>query len=322
MFATGNRAVLLLLLVTGSCSAVDAPAIYQAMPNFSNAIADHGFSITWTATPIELDPDTDVFLTIRFSGIVNPERVRRPDLAGRQAFQELFRQIESVEDSPATPSTKTVAFRYKLRPRNERVQAIPELAVAYYSPGSGGVATKYLDAIALTIRPVTTPDHPSQPFEAPQRLLTLPDSASGSQLPSDWHWLVLVVLLVAGSLIWVAVWRHRHPDGVRLAQLRRNRAVRRAFDSLDRAARSPDPAAAARRSIHDYLADRFGVSAATPTPNDIAAAMREANLPPDRIEHAVELVWDCDAVRFGGAREDGSLVERVRSLILHWESDA
>ena len=148
MCATGSRACFI-LLVASSSFAADAPAIHQSHPNFSNAIAGPGFDVSWTATPLERSADGTVTLTIRFAGVANPERVRRPDLASRPPFKASFREIVNGPDAP--PDAMSVAFSYRLRPRDESVFVIPELKVAYYSPGSG-VSTKYLDEIALAIK--------------------------------------------------------------------------------------------------------------------------------------------------------------------------
>ena len=130
----------------------------------------------------------------------------------------------------------------------------------------------------------------------------------------------MIAVLTFAPTVWIFVWRHRNPDGVRLAKLRRNRAVRAALDGLDRAGRSPEPVAAASRVFRDYLAARFGAAAPSPTPGDIARAMTEAQLPAGRIAEAVQLVRDCDASRFAGESPGGAFpIPRVRRLILAWE---
>lgn len=320
MFATGSRAVFVLVFAS-SCIAADAPAIHQSHPHFSNAIAGPGFNVSWSATPLELSTDEFTTLAIRFDGVVNPDRVRRPDLASLTSFKANFREILTGSDGP--PDAASVTFHYRVRPRNESVRAVPELKVAYYSPGSG-VSTKYLDEIPLAIKPATGGPAVIRFLEAPERFFALPDPNRAAERPPSWlAWIGLFVVLSIAPSVWIYFWRHRNPDGVRLANLRRIRAVREALDGLDRAGRSPDPVAAAMRVFHGYLASRFGAMAASPTPGDISQAMVEVEMPTARIAEAVQLVRDCDAARFAGKdRGDAMSIARVRGLILAWEEQS
>ena len=316
MCATGSRA-LLLLLVASSCFAADAPAIHQSHPNFSNAIAGPGFDVSWAAIPGELSSDGAIELTIRFVGVSNPDRVRRPDLASRPPFKANFREIANGPDAP--PDATFVTFVYRLRPRDESVRAIPELKVAYFSPGSG-VSTKYLDEIPLAIKLLATVPAAVRPLDAPERFFALPDPNRTARPPSWLEWIGLIAVLLAAPTAWIFAWRRLNPDGVRLAKLRRNRAVRAALDGLDRAGHSPEPVAAAVRVFHDYLAARFGAAAPSPTPGDVARALAEVQLPAGRIADAVKLVRDCDASRFAGeSNRELFPIARVRGLILAWE---
>lgn len=316
MCAIGSRAALVVLLTATVCPAADAPAIHQATPNFSNAIAGPNFQVSWSANPLELAPDDLLILSIRFTGVTNPDRVRRPDLANHPAFKAAFREILDGRDVPPSEGETNVVFSYRLRLRDDAVKAIPELAVGYYSPGNDRVATRYLDEIPLTVKANARPS--LRIPDAPDRFFALPDLAASSSPPSVLEWLGLVVTLVVAPAAWIVIWRRRHPDGVRLAILRRNRAVRTALDGLDRAERSPEPVAAALRVFHNYLVARYGAAVATPTPGDIAGALADVELPEERIAEAVQLVRDCDAWRFGGGEVECS-VSRVRSLILAWE---
>ncbi len=320
MCATGSRALLVLLFATSGFAA-DAPAIHQSHPNFSNAIAGPGFDVSWTATPLELSTDGVITLTIRFVGVANPDRVRRPDLASRPPFKANFREILNGTDVP--PDAMSATFTYRLRPRNEAVRGIPELEVAYYRPGSG-VSTKYCDEIPLTIKPAANAPAAVRPLDAPERFFALPDpNRATARQPAWFDWIGLIAILSVAPTVWIFIWRKRNPDGLRLAKLRRNRAVRAALDGLDRAGRSPEPVAAAVRVFHVYLAARFGAAAPSPTPGDIARAMAEVELPAGRIAEAVQLVRDCDASRFAGeANPEAFSVPRVRRLILAWEEQA
>ena len=317
MCVTG-RAALFVLVIAAGARAEDAPALVQATPNFSNAIAGPGFAITWNAKPSELTVDEALQLTITFTGATNPDRVRRPPLREKPAFKSAFREIL---DDGETTTASAIQFRYRLRLRETSLQAVPELAIAYYAPGRATVATKYLDAIPLTIRPALAPPSLTRPIDAPERLFAWP--AERSHFHPGWlGWGALASGLVLFTLGGIFIERRRNPHGVRLARLRRNWVVRAAWDELDRATESTDPAGSALRVLHEYLASRHGIRAVAPTPRDFVRALVAAEIPSDRIDAVRTLAEAGDAARFTPERAVSDLVPRVRELILDWESES
>jgi hypothetical protein len=317
MCAIGSRAALLLLFAAAA-RADDAPAIFQSTPNFTNAIAGAGFAVNWTADPTTLSADGEIQLAIRFVGVANPDRVRRPDLSSTPSFKSAFREIGSIPGGSTAGGT--VEFRYRLRPRDARVDAIPELAVAYYSPGSESVATKYLDAIPLVVQPPVAKPRVARPLDAPERFFALPDLDAQPWQPGMAAWGSLAIALILVALLGVAFERYRNPDGAHLARLRRIRAVRSVLDELDRAARSPDPAGAALEALRGYLAARHGAVAVAATPSDFVHSLESALVSQDRIDTVRELASAGDAERFASERSAADLVPRIRRLILEWES--
>jgi hypothetical protein len=317
MCAIGRCAVFALFF-TGFTRAEDAPAIHQSAPNFSNAIAGAGFAVSWSADPTTLDDQDSIHLAITFLGATNPERIRRPMLRDKSAFKGAFREI--VDEEP-TNAPNAITFHYRLRPRDAAVKEVPELAIAYYAPGNATVATKYLDAIPLVVRPADAMPAPNRPLEAPERFFSWPETESGVQ-PGLSAWGLLALGLVISSLVGLAVERRRNPDGVRLARLRRVRAVRTALDALDRAARSPDPAGAALEALRLYLASRHGAVAAAATPGDFDRALASTSIIDKRIDAVRAIAMAGDAERFAPERSTADLVPRVRGLILDWEESA
>lgn len=301
---------------------MDAPAIYQGSPNFSNAIAGSGFETLWSATPLELDVDAVIELRIRFQGVVNPDRVHRPDLANRASFRANFREIISYGE-PLIERT-AVEFQYHLKPRSDSIHEIPELAIAYYSASQDRVGTKYLDAIPLKIRPSSAKPETTQPIVAPERFFELPEAAAPwTTSPSWWHISIVAVALSALPTIWILVWRYRNPEGVRLARLRRHDAIRSTLDRLENAERCGAPLQEFLRILQDHLIARFGAQPAAMTPVDVRTAMDEAKLPADQIESTIQFLKRCDEIRFAGG---GYLVmnwrSEFRALILSWETEA
>ncbi len=317
MCAIGRLALLTLLFASTARADDDAPAIFQSAPNFSNAIAGSGFAISWWALPTELDDEDTIHLEITFLGATNPERIRRPALRERPAFKAAFREI--LDEEP-TNAPNAVTFHYKLRPRGVAVKELPELAVAYYAPGSATVATKYLDAIPIVVKPADA-SPPQRPLDAPERFFAWPTTGTGFR-PGLAAWASLANGLIFLALLGLAIERFRNPDGVRLARLRRIRAVRTALDALDRAARSPDPAGAALEALRHYLAVRHGAVAPTATPGDFVRALEALSFAPERIEYVRNLASAGDAERFAPIRASADLVPRVRRMILDWEDAA
>lgn len=317
MCAIGRVAVLLLLFVS-IARAEDAPALFQSAPNFSNAIAGAGFAVSWSADPTKLDSDDTVHLAITFLGATNPDRIRRPALRDRPAFKGSFREI--VDEDP-TMAPNAVTFHYRLRPRDTGVTEVPELAIAYYSPGSGAVATKYLDAIPLVVHPPIVMPAPARPIEAPERFFAWPQTKTRLQ-PGLAAWGMLAIgLLLAGSF-GLAIQRYRDPGSRRLSRLRRVRAVRVALDALDRAGRSSDPTGAALEALRGYLASRHGALATAATPGDFVQALAAASIGPERIDAVRQIATVGDALRFSPERTPADLVPDIRRLILDWEDSA
>ncbi len=317
MCAIGRVAVLLLLFVS-IARAEDAPALFQSAPNFSNAIAGAGFAVAWSADPTTLDSDDTIHLEITFLNATNPDRIRRPALREKPGFKALFREI--VEEKP-TNAPNAVTFHYRLRPRDTGATEVPELAIAYYSPGSGVVATKYLDAIPLVVHPPVVMPAPARPIEAPERFFAWPRTETRLQ-PDLAAWGMLTIgLLLAGS-IGLAIHRYRDPGSRRLERLRRVRAVRVALDALDRAGRSSDPTSAALEALRGYLASRHGAVATAATPGDFVQALASASIGPDRIDAVRQIATVGDALRFSPDRTAADLVPEVRRLILDWEDSA
>ncbi|QEL19120.1 BatD family protein [Limnoglobus roseus] len=328
MFATGNRAVLFLLLLASPTAAQefadeDAPAIHQARPNFYNAVGGRNLKVTWSAEPTTLSVDSELTLTLTVSGAVNPQRVRRPDLAAMPAFKSRFQQITAGTDPPVEKTSPRVTFTYRLRPRDESVRDVPELQYDYYSTATGKPETRYLDAIPLQVTAAAVVLPSPLPLDGPPRLFRLPSEAALQSRtkhdPNWWHWrglLVAMILAVAGG---VAIWRLRNPNGRRFARVRRHRAVRNALDTMDRASESLEPLALVSSALRRYFWERHGLPTVA-SPGELETAFRAAAIPAERIAPAVELLRKIDAARFGGDSDNAlSLIALARELVLTWE---
>lgn len=328
MCATGNCILLLFVLVSSVASAQDepeandAPAIFQNREHFYNAISTGNFTITWSATPKEIAADGELILTLSVANAQNPQRIRKPNLRSIPAFAERFREIVDVPDE--MPNT-VANFRYRLRPRRSGEIEIPGLRFDYFHPNAPEgreVNTKYATAISVTVREAVAAVPPARPRPAaPERFLVWPSDVSPSfPFRGVGAWLIAIAGIAILTVGWVRLWRVRNPDGVRLANLRRNRAVRLALDGLTRAERTPEPAALVAKHLRDFLADRHDFHNLGTVPMDIERELRTTTVPDAKIASVVKLFRACDEARFGYRADNAqSLVATARGIILNWE---
>ncbi len=334
MCATGKRMFLLFVLLSSFASAQDepdandAPAIFQNREHFYNAISTGNLTVTWSATPKEIAADGELSLALTVANAQNPQRIRRPNLRSIPAFVERFREIVDVPDE--MPNT-VANFRYRLRPRRSGEIEIPGLRFDYFHPNSPEgreISTKYAIAISVMVRGAVIPVSPAVPRPAaPDRFLVWPsgisERTSFSSGPSALAWLTAIAAIAILTAGWVRLWRVRNPDGVRLANLRRNRAVRLALDGLARAGRAPEPAALVAKHLRDFLADRHDFHNLGTVPMDIERELRTAKVPEAKIANAVKLFRACDEARFGLRIGDAArLVTTAQNIILNWEEPA
>lgn len=294
-----------LLLFTPAARGQDAvPPLVQAGEHFYGAVGTGTLDVSWTATPTDVPLDGEITLTLTVNRARNPESIRRPNLAEMPKLRDRFQ----VCGGPEERADGRVSFTNTLRPRAEGAIEIPGLRFDYYNPDAPEgkrVRTKYTDPIIITVRPPSPKTAaPSGPLEAPERFFQLADD---SELHAGWpgdpgllRWLGLLACVACGVGVWVTGWRLLNPGGVRLAKLRRNRAVRRALDGLAKAAKSPDPTAAAADVFRVYLIERFGLPPVGPVPADVGVAMRAAGVPAERVAEAVDYFRKCDAARLVG----------------------
>lgn len=331
MCATGKCVLLAFVLFSSVATAQDepdandAPAIFQNREHFYNAISTGNFTVTWSATPKEIAADGELTLTLSVANAQNPQRIRKPNLRSIPAFAERFREIVDVPD--AMPNA-VVNFRYRLRPRRSGEIEIPGLRFDYFHPNAPEgreVNTKYATAITVTVREavIPVPTVPPRPA-APERFLVWPGEISPRfQFGGVGAWLSALAVIAILTVAWVRLWRVRNPDGVRLANLRRNRAVRLALDGLTRAERVPEPAALVAKHLRDFLADRHDFHNLGTVPMDIERELRTTTVPDTKIANVVKLFRACDEARFGYRVENAqSLVATARNIILNWEEPA
>src|SRR5262249_16001260 len=132
----------------------------------------------------------------------------------------------------------TRIFRYRLRPKNDRVRDIAPLLFRYYDPKLNYFPTTISNSIPLHVRPRTSSETVGMPMEEPEFLFQIgagPAMLAHQSPHAGWPKMLLAFFapaLVCGA--WYALWRYRHPDEAKLAHLRRSWAVRHALNELHR----------------------------------------------------------------------------------------
>src|SRR5207248_4015484 len=269
--------------------------------HFYNAVG-RAVTAEWSADRTEVPDGGELTATLTVRGATNPHRVRKPALRDLPAFKGRFEVIDAP-DPPAERGAKEVRFRYTLRPRSPAVDQIPDLEFGYFNPVSNKLQTTYAKKLPIRVLPAAVAAAPpAGPLEAPERFFRLADDYRAPTEPGWASWLGLILAVPAVTAAWVLVWRRNNPGGVRLAKLRRNRAVARALDALARAGKSADPAANAAAAVRVYLVERWGMPPAAAVPGEVAAALAATELPADRAAVAVEFFRACDVARVASAR--------------------
>src|SRR5262249_3838370 len=156
------------------------------------------------------------------TGAANPEQIERPDLKQLPDFATRFHIDDLPEDAP--PKGERI-FRYRLRPKSERVREIPPLLFHYWNPRLSYFATTATpEQLVLKVTP-RAPTIGAGPLEAPDFLLESPnhhDLRKEHWPDESWIAVQSAAILIPPLLflLWYAYWRSRYPSAAKLAQLR------------------------------------------------------------------------------------------------------
>lgn len=310
--------------------AEEEPPLAGRPPNFSGAVGS--YRVSMRATPTEVTAEEPIVLTVRIEGEGSLTHLSRPDLRRLPSFARKFQITNAGERS--LPKDQAREFDYELRPRSASVREIPPLPFVYFKPGftppSRGFQTTLAPEIALKVRPrsvvsATEIQSPSPPAQLPDAVYELaPVSAVLRPEPESWMfspggWLAALLLPPALSLAWLWGWRQWYPDAARLAQRQRSRAAVQALAALDRLPKPADPAAV-EGIVTRYLRDRFSLSLAEPTPEEVVAHLCGTGVPVECASTAAPFLQACARQRFAPQAEPGlHLPSLARRLILDLE---
>ncbi len=223
-------------------------------------------------------------------------------------------------------------FRYRLRPKRETVDEIPDIAFCFHDPflmtASRPFMVEYADPLPFRVlkpQPYQTPRLTgAEPLFAWLPGLSL-DRTNSPTLPGPLALTLLALLPIVGCLVWYRVWQRLYPDDAHQATIRRSRAARIALADLARLRTPLDRPAATRAAgvLARYLRERFDLPPGEPTPIEVADHLRQRGLSDSQGQGVHDLLARLDAHRFGTpAPEPDDLVAALRRRILALEEES
>ncbi|QJW95862.1 hypothetical protein [Frigoriglobus tundricola] len=290
------------------------PAFFEPKEHFYKA-KGAGLTVKWHVPNTVVEdgdelPATLVIGSTRYP-VLNPTEVMKPDLKLLPAFDRFT--VTDVPDPPRGPGDKEVRFGYKLRPRNRSVEQIPALEFYYLNtaaaPGKSQYRKTQADSVPITVTEPRRPEAPRVPMVEAEhlfRLTTGPGVLHAPFVPCRWAWLAAGLFGPLAAAAWFLAWRRVFPDAVRAARLRRSRVARRATEAIRKAGRTPDPAATVAAAVLAYLRARFPVPESAATPSEIAAVLKEMDVPGATAEATADVFRACDRARFAPPGDSGA----------------
>jgi hypothetical protein len=293
------------MIVMPEVGLAEEPPVGGRPLHFDGAIGS--FKIATRAEPTQLQAEDPLILTVQLTASGPASQApKRPDLRRWPDFARRF-QIDDLSAQDAS-GAYTWEFRYRLKPRNAEVKAIPALRFDYYKPGvvprEKGYRATYAPAIPLIVKPrgqvqVAEVEGTPATKELSDAVLHLADGAAvlrrseTDAVPNKVLGAVLVLVPPMICAAWYAGWRRRYPDAACQARLRQSRAARQALRGLT-GARAPEAAAV----MAHYLRERFDLAAVEPTPAEVVPELIHKGCAVAHAERIAAFFRACDTARF------------------------
>lgn len=345
---TRSRPLIVLLVVlaavvrTGPVAADDPnepPLVGQPQhAPFSEAVGSN-FNVSMHADPVKVQVGDPISLRIEITAKATWKRPpTRPDLRRLPEFKKNFR----IENQPVRDRSDTKSgvweFHYLLKPVSDRVSRVPAVPLLYFKPGvvpkEKGYRTVYADSIPLTVS--ARPEVQANDVKDAADTTQAQDLSSWNRRPFGLHsqpgvalpgaLLLVLVLLVPPAICaaWYALWRCWNPDAARLAEIKKNRAARRALQALAKLDGGDGDEQARRVSalLASYLRERFDFPAEEPTPEELAHFFDTLGFSSELSDEARDYFRASDAARFAPARDGASrdALAAAQRLILALEA--
>ena len=301
--------------------------------SFSGGVGRFRFDVSATPTSLKVGDPLTLTLTVHGEKESLLETVRPPRLQDQPAIAQDFKI--SSDPPTVTTATDTKTFTYILRPRHERVRAVPPIVMAYYEPVNGRFQEQHSQAIALqvtgtpTLKPsaivTTTKSQPAKSRLGQQLADGLLANYTGPKVLTPQqavvHFTPLVIALLAfpPSVYFLLVlgrqWRRRPRQSP--SQQHNKRAAQIAlltFHNLqnNQEANDADVCEIVYQALMNYLSDKLDIPNAGLTAADVMQYLHTRHVDQETIDQAATLFGLCDSGRYA----PGTLaVAQVTSLI-------
>lgn len=314
-------------------------------PSFSGGVGRFRFDVS--ATPMSLKVGDPLTLTLTVHGDKESllETVRPPRLQDQPDVAQAFKI--SSDPPTVTTATDTKTFTYTLRPRHERVRALPPIAMAFYEPVSGRFQEQHSAAIPLqvtgtpTLKPsavVTTTDSQPAKSRLGQQLAdgllanyTGPEVLAPQQAVVHFTPLVIALLAFPPSAYFLLALGRRWRRKPRQAptQQRNKRAAQVAlltFHNLkqNQETTDADVCEGVYRALMHYLSDKLDIPHPGLTAADIMQHLHTRNVDQAIIDQAATLFGLCDSARYApgalAVAQMTSLLEEATTFVQRVEA--
>ncbi|MBR4738483.1 MAG: protein BatD [Bacteroidales bacterium] len=259
---------------------------------------------------------------VTISGTGNLMLVNAPSPEFPNVFEVYDPRIEDNIKRGDNGVSGSRTYEWVLIPRSQGTYTIPELHVVYFDPAAGHYVTRTITKQVIEVEKGDARNQAHMGGKDDVRLLNsdinyihpIRPSALKRQ-SSETHagllfWLtaVLIVLLTAGTLVFV---RRRQEAEQNVVGMRRKRALRLARKRLKRAEKhlkAGDTNAFYEeiyRAIWGCLADKYSIELAKLSRDTVTQCLVDKQVPADRQESIMKVLQDVDMARFGGSSRGG-----------------
>jgi len=311
--------------------------------SFSGAVGRYTLEVDATPKAAKVGDPIDLILSITGDGVL--EKILAPDLSKQTELNKYFRVHTDAPAVKITDNTKT--FRYTIRAKDEKVEAVPPISFSYFDVDTGRFKTIYSKPVTVSISPTATMSlsevvetaaarsHSRLGAELEEGLLA-DFTGEGVLANQEFDWRpspgLGVVLLLPPIAYVVSLITHR-----RLSRLRtdvafvRSRAARKhalgRLKNLDRrGTRVPSAEFCGELSkvLTCYIADKLSLPREGLTTADVGRHLARRNVRPDLADSINELIRRCDDGRFGapGTEPDrAAMMLGARDLLARLEKE-
>jgi hypothetical protein len=298
------------------------PPVAGRPTDFSNIIGS--YRIEASAEPREVRVEEPITLTVRILGAGNAKFEPRRKLLNVLPDWSADFFVEPVPDEDQVSKDKKVwSFVYRLRPKHVDITAIERITLSYFNPKTNVYARSYASPVDIVVKPKR--DDPAivdATINAPDSFWRVDNSRrplqqhSLSMTPPTPAMLAAIVAPPLTCLVAFALWTLVRPDEARARKHQQRRAAQRAIDGLKSNRAFPWVV------LREYLEERFDFEIDDPTPEDIAAFLKQRGFTKENCELGRSFMNRCDAIRFAhGAADVSPLKDETIRLIEALEAD-